>query len=177
MKRENAGSWNSGLEREQILETYFAQLQNSWNSMKVIFGINKKILSEENTKGGPPTVHDRGGRTPCLVGHLAGLWCPSSAIWSLSMGTKIRSHLLGHKSAATRWNLGRTNLGLWQSFSAGETSLPEGEITAIVITNAPLIRRGQSPSTSSSAPSHLKTQVHLLYPILYQNHKLVPVGC
>ena len=27
MKRENAGSWNSGLEKEQILETYSAQLQ------------------------------------------------------------------------------------------------------------------------------------------------------
>ena len=29
MKRENADNWNSGLEKEQILETYFAQLQKS----------------------------------------------------------------------------------------------------------------------------------------------------
>ncbi|KAI4971500.1 hypothetical protein ZWY2020_002414 [Hordeum vulgare] len=29
MKRENAGSWNSGLEKEQILENYSAQLQKS----------------------------------------------------------------------------------------------------------------------------------------------------
>ena len=29
MKRENVGSWNSGLEKEQILETYSAQLQKS----------------------------------------------------------------------------------------------------------------------------------------------------
>ena len=29
MKRENAGSWNSGLEKEQILETYSTQIQNS----------------------------------------------------------------------------------------------------------------------------------------------------
>ena len=28
-KRENAGSWNSGLEKEQILKTYSAQLQKS----------------------------------------------------------------------------------------------------------------------------------------------------
>ena len=28
-RRENAGSWNSGLEKEQILETYSAQLQKS----------------------------------------------------------------------------------------------------------------------------------------------------
>ena len=26
MKRENAGSWNSGLEKEQILETYSVKL-------------------------------------------------------------------------------------------------------------------------------------------------------
>ena len=29
MKRENADSWNSGLEKEQILKDYSAQLQNS----------------------------------------------------------------------------------------------------------------------------------------------------
>ena len=29
MKRGNAGSWNSGLEKEQILETYSAHLQKS----------------------------------------------------------------------------------------------------------------------------------------------------
>ena len=29
MKRENAGSWNSGLEKEQILKDYSAQLQKS----------------------------------------------------------------------------------------------------------------------------------------------------
>ena len=51
IKRENAGSWNSGLEKEQILETYSAQLQKSWNSTKVIFGNNKKILSGRNTVG------------------------------------------------------------------------------------------------------------------------------
>ena len=81
-------------------------------------------------------------------------------------GKKIISHLLGRNSSATSQNLGGTNLGLWRSCSAEETSLPEGEIIAIVITNSPLIGRGQSPSTSSSAPSPLKTLVHLLYPIL-----------
>ena len=60
IKRENAASWNSGLEKEQILETYSAQLQKSWNSTEVIFGINKKILSEESTRGGPPTIHEGG---------------------------------------------------------------------------------------------------------------------
>ena len=79
---------------------------------------------------------------------------------------KIGRNFSGRDSTATRRNLGGSNLELRQSRSAGETSLPEGEIIAIVITNAPLIGRGQSPSTSSPAPSHLQTLVHLLYPIL-----------
>ena len=79
---------------------------------------------------------------------------------------KIIRKLTGRNSAATRWNLGGTNLGLRRSCSTGETSLREGEIITIVITNAPLIGRGKSPSTSSPATSHLQTLVHLLYPIL-----------
>ena len=79
---------------------------------------------------------------------------------------KIGRNFLGRDSAATRRNLGGTNLELRRSYSAGDTSLWEGEIITIVITNAPLIGRGQSPSTSSPAPSHLQTLVHLLYPIL-----------
>ena len=37
IKRKNAGRWNSGLEKEQILETYSAQLQKSRNFTEVIF--------------------------------------------------------------------------------------------------------------------------------------------
>ncbi|KAM3230252.1 hypothetical protein ACQJBY_060818 [Aegilops geniculata] len=85
---------------------------------------------------------------------------------------KIKKNLSGRNSAATRRNLGGTNLGLRQSCSAGDTSLREGEIITIVITNAPLIGRGQSPSTSSPAPSHLQTLVHLLYPILVSKSRI-----
>ena len=66
----------------------------------------KKILSEENTRGGPHPGHEGGGRAlppgraPCLVGPLLALRCPSSAIWSLSseenhkqaFGTRLRRH-------------------------------------------------------------------------------------
>ena len=55
---------------------------------------------------------------------------------------KIISKLSGRDSAATRRNLGGSNLGLRRSCSAGETSLWEGEIITIVITNNPLIGRG-----------------------------------
>ncbi|KAM3297450.1 hypothetical protein ACQJBY_039372 [Aegilops geniculata] len=121
------------------------------------------------------------GATPCPRGWGRALppwarppttwapWWPSGGhllLYEFFQWEKITSNLLGRNSAAMRRNLSRSNLGLRQSCSAGETSLPEGEIIAIVITNAPLIGRGQSPSTSSSAPSPLKTLVHLLYPIL-----------
>ena len=79
---------------------------------------------------------------------------------------KIERNFSGQDCAAMRRNLGGSNLELRQSCSAGDTSLREGEIITIVITNAPLIGRGKSPSTSSPAPSHLQTLVHLLYPIL-----------
>ena len=129
-------------------------------------------MSARSSPGGH-TLPTRVGGAPYPLGAPPTLWAP----WWPSGGhlllyevfqwaKKIRSHLLGRNFAATRRNLGGTNLGLWRSCFAGETSLWEGEIIAIVITNAPLIGRGQSPSTSSSAPSPLKTLVHLLYPIL-----------
>ena len=80
MKRENAGSWNSGLEKEQLLETYFAQLQKVLKLHESHFWNILKILGEESTRGGPPTVHEGGGRAPYLVGHLAAPRCPSSGI-------------------------------------------------------------------------------------------------
>ena len=63
MKRGNAGSCNSGLEKEQILETYFAHLQKSGNSMKVIFGINKKYW-RRNQRQGAHTLFTRVGACP-----------------------------------------------------------------------------------------------------------------
>ena len=52
---------------------------------------------------------------------------------------KIRGGLLGRSATASRQNLGRSTFALRRSDSAGGTSLPEGEIKAIVITNTPLI--------------------------------------
>ena len=115
-----------------------------------------------------PTPSSRGWGRPPWARHLprgppGG--SPTSIFPHMKSFTleKIISQLSGRNTAATRRNPGRTNLGLRQSCSAGETSLPEGEIIAIVITNAPLIGRGQYPSTYSPAPSPLKTLVHLLY--------------
>ncbi|KAM3294268.1 hypothetical protein ACQJBY_037278 [Aegilops geniculata] len=79
---------------------------------------------------------------------------------------KIISKLSGGDSAVTRRNLGGTNLGLWRSCSAGDTSLREGEIIAIVITNAPLIGRWPISINIFTSTISSQTLVHLLYPIL-----------
>ena len=46
MKRENAGSWNSGLEKEQTLETYSAQLKKPRNFTGLRFRKYKKYLAK-----------------------------------------------------------------------------------------------------------------------------------
>ena len=102
IKRENAGSWNSGLEKEQILEIYSAQLQKSWNFTGVIFGINEKYWRKNTPEGPTPWPWGWGhalppGRAPCLMGPLAGLRCPSSAIWSLSSEKKNHKQAFGKK--------------------------------------------------------------------------------
>ena len=79
---------------------------------------------------------------------------------------KIISKLSGRDSAATRRDLGGSNLELLQSCSAGETSLREGEIITIIITNNPLIGRGSISIDIFTSTISSQTLVHLLYPIL-----------
>ena len=103
---------------------------------------------------GAPPGHEGGGRAlpPWArppphgppVGSPVAIFCYMKSF----VREKIISKLSGQDSANTRWNLGGNNLGLRQSCFVGDTSLGEREIIAIIITNAPLIGRGQSPSTS-----------------------------
>ena len=60
---------------------------------------------------------------------------------------------------------GETNLGLRWSCSAGETSLREGGIITIVITNNPLIGRGSTSINIFTSSISSQTLVHPLYPI------------
>ena len=62
IKRENAGSWNSGLEKEQILETYSAQLQKSWNSTERLKRNKEKSMPKMKARG--PTPCSRGCPLP-----------------------------------------------------------------------------------------------------------------
>ena len=124
-----------------------------------------KILAKESTREGPHPGHEGGGAPPAS-------WAPWQAsgahlllyeVFYLgknhkqACGTRLRRH------EAEPWR--NQSRALAELFCRGHF-LREGEIIAIVITNAPLIGRWQSPSTSSPAPSHLQTLVHLLYPIL-----------
>ena len=73
MKRENAGSWNSGMEKEQIIETYSAQLQKFRNFTELFFGIYKKYW----VKKVPERTHQvatRVGARPTTPGVPPGLW-------------------------------------------------------------------------------------------------------
>ena len=79
---------------------------------------------------------------------------------------KIGRNFSGRDSAATRQNLGGTNLGLRRSCSTEETSLREGEIITIVITIDPLIGRGSIFINIFTSTISSQTLVHLLYPIL-----------
>ena len=161
MKRENAGSWNSGLEKEQILETYSAQLQKSWNSTEVIFGINNKYWAKKVPEGGHPPSTRVGARpTPLGVplprGPPGRPPVPIFFYMKSFVEEKIISNLSGRDSAATRRNLGGTNLGLRQSCSARES--PSGRRKSSPSSSPTILSSGggQSPSTSSPAPSPLK---------------------
>ena len=89
---------------------------------------------------------------------------------------KIISKLSGRNSAATRRNLGGTNLGLRQSCSVGETSLREGEIVTVVITIDPLIGRGSTSINIFTSTISSQTLVHLLYPIFVSKPQIATYG-
>ena len=89
---------------------------------------------------------------------------------------KIRRNFSGRDSAATRRNLGGTNLELRQSCSTGDTSLREGEIITIVITIDPLIGRGSMSINIFTSTILSQTLVHLLYPIFVSKPQFCTCG-
>ena len=135
-----------------------------------------------NITGGPPGGHNPPGRARppwrALVG--SGLLGPPPLpfFWDISHFDleKIISKLWGRNFAATRRNLGGTNRGLQRCCSAGESSLREGEIIAIVITNDPLIGRGSISINIFTSTILSQTLVHLLYPIFVLKHQIGTCG-
>ena len=107
-------------------------------------------------------------RSPRLVPPRGGGVSSRKLAYDFSSDERLHIVEDGHRRAnrgPTRQNLGGTNLGLWQSCSPGETSLREGEIIAIVITNDPLIGRGSISINIFTSTISSKTLVHLFYPI------------
>ena len=100
---------------------------------------------------------------PLPRGPLGGPPVPIFYYMKSFIRRKIISKLSGRDSAATRRNLGGTNLGLRRSCSAGETSLRAGEIVTIVITIDPLIGRGSISIHIFTSTISSQTLVHLLY--------------
>ena len=139
--------------------------------MEDVFRIYKKKYSVgEVHQGATPCPRGWGARpTPWARPTTSWApWWPSGGhllLYEVFQWEKISSHLLRRNSTATRQNLGGINLGLRRSCSAGETSLREGEIIAIVITNAPLIGRGSISINMFTSTISSQTLVHLLYPI------------
>ena len=78
---------------------------------------------------------------------------------------KNKKEAFGTKHRRQEVEPGETNLGLRRSCSAGETSIREGEIITIVITNDPLIGRGSISINIFTSTISSKTLVHLLYTI------------
>ena len=95
------------LEKEQMLETYSAQLQKTWHSTKQLFGFIKKLWAKEIGQGAH-TLSRRVGACPLSPGPPSG---PSVSIFFYMRAftlEKIMGKLMGRNSAATRRNQSRT---------------------------------------------------------------------
>ena len=172
IKREKASSWNSGLEKEQILEAYSAQLQKSWNSTKVSFGLYKKYWAKKEPEGSQPPSTRVGARPTPRARPLPRVppGRPLMPIFWYKVSfalEKIIRKISEWNSAATRRNQSRAPVEL---FCRG--SIPLGGGNHHHRHHQRSSHQEESPSTSSPAPSPLKTLVHLLYP----NLRLVHVG-
>ena len=85
MKRENAGSWDSGWKRSKYWKPILHSSKSLETPRKSFLELIRIIEQRKYQRG--PTPWPRGwghtppsGRTPCLVGPLVALRCPSSAI-------------------------------------------------------------------------------------------------
>jgi hypothetical protein len=89
---------------------------------------------------------------------------------------KIEKRLSGRSAAVSRRNLGRSYFALRWSDSAGDTSLREGEIEAIDITNDPLIMGGPIFINIFTSTISSQTLVHLLYSIFVSKPQIDTCG-
>ena len=131
MKRENAGSWDSGWKRSKYWKPILHSSKSLENPRKSFLELMIIIERKKYQRGPTPWpggwghAHPYWAR-PLSPGPLGGPPVPIFCYMKAFTLEKIISKLTGQNSAATRRNLGGTNLGLRRSCSAGETSLREG---------------------------------------------------
>ena len=135
----------------------------SWNFTRNCYGTNR-IIGADNYQRGPtrwaqPTLARQGAQA-CPGGLCSPSPTSGPIFWYISHFDleKIRGGLSGRSASASRRNLGRSTFALRRSDSAGGTSLLEGEIIIIIITNnSPILGRAISINifncTISSNPS------------------------
>ena len=180
-KRGNAGIRNSGWKRSKHWKLIL-HCSKSPETPRNMFSDLIRIIERKKYQRGP-TPRPRGWwARPPLLGAPPASWAPcwpAGAHLLLYEGFyrgKIIRKLTGRNSATMRRNLGGTNLGLWRSCSAGETSLREGEIITIVITNDPLLGRGSISINIFTNTISSQTLVHLLYPIFVSKPQIGTCG-
>jgi hypothetical protein len=164
-------------------DTYSAHLQMSRNFTMIYFGINKKYWKKELPEGATqvPTRH-QGMPPPPARRALVARGAPGQPLapifWYIILFAleKIKRRLLGRCTAVSRWNLGRSTFALRRRDSAGDTSLREGEIVAIDITNDPLIMGGAIFINIFTSTISSQTLVHLLYSIFISNPQIGTCG-
>ena len=139
-KRENSGRWKSGPGKATSgylfcttpnkLKLHGELLWNIW-----------RILEQISTRGGPPGGHNPLGRTRKPRRALVGCAHPGPPLmpifWYISHFDleKIKGWLSVWSATVLRRNLGRSTFALRRSDSTEGTSLPEGEIIVLIITN------------------------------------------
>ena len=138
----------------------------------MIFQNISKLFVQMTSEGGAPGGHNppRRARPPrrALVG--CGLLGPHPVpiFWYISPFDlrKIKRGVSVRSIAVSRRNLGRSTFSLRRSDSVEGTSLPEGEIIVVIITNnSPILGRAISINIFNNTISS-QTLVHLLYSIL-----------
>ena len=167
IRRENAGSWNSRLEKEQILETYSAQLQSPETPRKSFLEIIKNIERKKYVRGA--TTCPRGwGRAlpprarPLPRGPPIGSPMPIFYYMRPFDEEKIISNLLGRSTAVSRRNQSRAPAEL---FCRGHFPLGGGNHRHRHHQRSSHRERAISINIFTGNISS-QTLVHLLYPIL-----------
>ena len=117
IKRENDGNWDSGLERSKYWRPILHGSKSPETSWKSISEYIKNTERKKFLRGATPYPRGWGARpTPWARPPTSWApWWPSSGhvlLYEFFRWKKIGSHILRRNSAATRRNLGGTNLGL-----------------------------------------------------------------